>query len=544
MSIINHKGYIIRKNIIDIQVLNSIRNELTVQPNINPNYAEQVPPYPVYFETEKNIYLPRFYGLQKFGPPTKGLVFNPLACPMLETTMTLRDYQIPIITKTLDVLQNTCGGGILELYTGSGKTSIALYLMCQLKVKTLIIVHKSFLLQQWIERIKQFIPNASIGVIQGQVFDVENKSIVIGMLQTLSMKTFKYEQFSEFGLTIVDETHHIGAEVFCRALIRIATKYMIGLSATPIRKDGLTKVIHWFIGPTAYSLQRDGNQAQKVLVKKILFKSSDMSYLREQKNFKGTVLLPAMINQVCDYSPRNALIIHEILYYAREEERQIMVISDRITHLHELKQIIDNGINQQSKLVTGLYTGRQKQSELIVSEKAKIIFSSYAMCREGLDIQSLNTIIFATSNGDVIQTSGRILRKTHNVSPLIIDIADQFSSFKGQSKKRDAFYKKSNYLVIPFNYVVGSSTTSLEVSSIDLLNILPTKSNKTLKNNKDSDDDEPSELDEPSDDIIKKPIIHDTSTKVTKVTKVTTVTNINELTSKLCKAGFILDDDE
>ena len=342
MSIINHKGYIIRKNIIDIQVLNSIRNELTVQPNINPNYAEQVPPYPVYFETEKNIYLPRFYGLQKFGYPSKGLVFNPLICPMLETTMTLRDYQFPIITKTLDILQNTCGGGILELYTGSGKTSIALYLMCQLKVKTLIIVHKSFLLQQWIERIKQFIPNASIGVIQGQIFDVDNKTIVIGMLQTLSMKTFKYEQFSEFGLTIVDETHHIGAEVFCRALTRIATKYMIGLSATPIRKDGLTKVIHWFIGPTAYSLQRDGNQAQKVLVKKIIFKSSDMSYLREQKNFKGTVLLPSMINQVCDYAPRNALIIHEILYYAREEERQIMVISDRINHLHELKQIIDN----------------------------------------------------------------------------------------------------------------------------------------------------------------------------------------------------------
>jgi hypothetical protein len=172
MSIINHKGYIASKTNIDSQLLNSIRNELTVRPNINPNYAEQVAPYPVYFETDKNIYLPRFYGLQKLGFPSKGVVFQPLICPLLETTMSLRDYQIPIITKTLDILNNGCGGGILELYTGSGKTSIALYLMCQLKVKTLIIVHKSFLLQQWIERIKQFIPNASIGIIQGQIFDV------------------------------------------------------------------------------------------------------------------------------------------------------------------------------------------------------------------------------------------------------------------------------------------------------------------------------------------------------------------------------------
>ena len=391
--------------------------------------------------------------------------------------------------------------------------------MCQLKVKTLIIVHKSFLLQQWIERIKQFVPHASIGIIQGNVFDISGKDIVIGMLQTLSMKIYdqfcniSYTQFAEFGLTIVDETHHIGAEVFCRSLMKISTQYMIGLSATPIRKDGLTKVIHWFIGPTAYSLQRDGSQSQKVLVKKINFKSSDISYLREQKNFKGTVMLPTMINQVCAYAPRNALIIHEILYYASESERQIMVISDRINHLHELKEIIDA---HPLKLHTGLYTGRQKQRELNVSEKAKIIFSSYAMCREGLDIQSLNTIILTTSNGDVIQTCGRILRKTHNVYPLIIDIADHFSSFKGQSKKRDAFYKKSTYCVAQFNYIVGTSAFSeLEVVSTDLLQrVGPSK--KACLNAADTDEE--------TNDAN-----HDTPENISK---------------RLSKVAFISDDDE
>ena len=525
MSLINNKGYISRKNIIDPILLTEIRNELTVRPNINPNFAEVTEPYPVYFESENNIYLPRFYGLSKLGLPIKGTKFNNVHCPNLECTMTLRDYQIPIITKTLDTLQNGCGGGLLELYTGSGKTSIALYLMCQLKVKTLIIVHKSFLLQQWVERIKQFVPNAQIGTIQGKTFDITGKDIVIGMLQTLSMKEFKYEQFAEFGLTIVDETHHIGAEVFCRSLIKIATQYMIGLSATPIRKDGLTKVIHWFIGPTAYSLQRDGNEAQKVIVKKIIFKSNDMSYMREQKNFKGSVLLPAMINQVCEYSPRNALIIHEILYYAHEPERQIMVISDRINHLHELKHIIDTRISSSTaslKLITGLYTGRQKQRELNISEKANIIFSSYAMCREGLDIQSLNTIIFATSNGDVIQTCGRILRKTHNVSPLIIDIVDNFSSFKGQSKKRDAFYKKSKYVVVQLHYAAGENTEPLEIVSEDLLNLDQKKS--IVKNKLELDMDSDSENDDQD-------------------TAISTDTAINKVTKKLGKAAFILDDD-
>jgi superfamily II DNA or RNA helicase len=530
MSLINNKGYISRKNIIDPILLTEIRNELTVRPNINPNFAEVTEPYPVYFESDSNIYLPRFYGLSKLGPPKKGIKFNNVYCPNLECTMTLRDYQIPIITKTLDTLQNGCGGGLLELYTGSGKTSIALYLMCQLKVKTLIIVHKSFLLQQWVERIKQFVPNAKIGTIQGKTFDITGKDIVIGMLQTLSMKDFKYEQFAEFGLTIVDETHHIGAEVFCRSLLKIATQYMIGLSATPIRKDGLTKVIHWFIGPTAYSLQRDGNEAQKVIVKKIIFKSTDMSYLREQKNFKGNVLLPAMINQVCEYSPRNALIIHEILYYAHEPDRQIMVISDRINHLHELKHIIDTRISNTTtltsspatlKLVTGLYTGRQKQNELNISEKANIIFSSYAMCREGLDIQSLNTIIFTTSNGDVVQTCGRILRKTHNVSPLIIDIVDNFSSFKGQSKKRDAFYKKSKYVVVQLHYAAGTSTENLEITSEKLLN-LDQKSpliKTSLKINVEEDNYSDDENDDDND------------------------ATCSHITNRLHKSAFILDDD-
>jgi superfamily II DNA or RNA helicase len=385
--------------------------------------------------------------------------------------MTLRDYQLPIIEHTLKILREGSGGGLLELYTGSGKTSIAIYLMCALKVKTLIVVHKSFLLQQWVERIKQFAPHARIGVIQGTKFDVKDKDIVIGMLQTLSMKDHDDEAaFGDIGFVCVDETHHIGAEVFCRALPKIASRYMIGLSATPTRKDGLTKVIHWFMGDTAYRLQRNGDDSQTVLVKHITFKSDDMTYKRECRNFKGTVMLPQMLSNIVEYTPRNALIIHEALQYVREDGRQVMIISDRINHLQHLKSILDGvfASDKSKRRVSGLYTGQQKQKELVVSERADIILSSYAMCREGLDIQSLNTIILATSTGDVIQTCGRILRKVHSVLPLVIDIADSFSSFVGQSKKRCMFYKKSGYVVTPFVFSAGQDVSILNVATSDL----------------------------------------------------------------------------
>ena len=127
-----------------------------------------------------------------------------------------------------------------------GKTVIALNIISKLKTKTLVIVHKGFLVEQWIERIQQFLPKARIGKIQGQIIDIEDKDIVIGMLQSLSMKEYPQNMFKEFGLLIVDEVHHIAAEVFVRSLFKIITKNVLGLSATIQRKDGLSKYLKCF----------------------------------------------------------------------------------------------------------------------------------------------------------------------------------------------------------------------------------------------------------------------------------------------------------
>ena len=101
-----------------------------------------------------------------------------------------------------------------------GKTIMALNIISRLNVKTLIIVHKEFLVDQWIERIQEFLPEASIGKIQGKKIDIEGKSIVIGMLQSLSMKSYEQSTFESFGFTVIDEVHHLGAEVFCQALFK------------------------------------------------------------------------------------------------------------------------------------------------------------------------------------------------------------------------------------------------------------------------------------------------------------------------------------
>ena len=126
--------------------------------------------------------------------------------------------------------------------------------------KTIIIVHKEFLLRQWIERIEQFLPDAKVGRIQAKIIDTEDKDIVICMLQSLSQKEYPKEMFREYGFTIIDECHHMSAEVFSRAFFKVVTHYTLGLSATIKRKDGLTKIIKWFVGDVVVKKERKGGR--------------------------------------------------------------------------------------------------------------------------------------------------------------------------------------------------------------------------------------------------------------------------------------------
>lgn len=111
-------------------------------------------------------------------------------------------------------------------------------------------------MNQWIERIQQFLPGARIGKIQGQIIDIDNKDIVLCMLQSLVLKDYPSSIFDSFGLTIIDEVHHISSETFSNALFKVVTKYMLGLSATMNRKDGTTKVFKMFLGPVVHKAEK------------------------------------------------------------------------------------------------------------------------------------------------------------------------------------------------------------------------------------------------------------------------------------------------
>jgi superfamily II DNA or RNA helicase len=335
------------------------------------------------------------------------------------------------------------GGGLLDVDPGKGKTVMGLYIIAKLKKKTLVIVHKSFLLNQWIERIQQFLPTARVGKIQGQIIDIENKDIVIGMLQSLSQKEYPENTFDSFGLSIYDETHHLGAEVFSRCMMKSITNYTLGLSGTMQRKDGLTKVFKMFLGDIVHKEKTDTTE-HKVIVKAIYYKVDDDDFNEIKYDYRGNPLYSTMISKLCNYNHRSEFILKVLeTELERNSEQQIMILAHNktlITYLHK-------AIEHRCLATVGYYIGGMKESDLKVSEGKKVIIATYAMASEGLDIKTLTTLIMASPKTDVCQSIGRILRTKHT-SPLVVDIIDKHDIFEKQWHKRRQYYMKQKYNII------------------------------------------------------------------------------------------------
>jgi len=308
---LGQKGYTIPKNEITAEQEKKIRNDLTIKPFVmgSPMNNDQKT-FPAYRESGNKFYVPHYYGVENYGPPkqykiSEGIDIN------LEFVGILRDYQEPVVNKFIQhCKEQTCGGGLLELPCAWGKTSGSLYILSQLKKKTLVIVHKEFLMNQWIERIQQFLPKARVGKIQGPTIDVENKDIVLCMLQSLISKDYEPSIFEQFGFTILDEVHHISSQTFSNSLFKVVTKYMLGLSATMERKDGTTKVFKMFLGDVIYKTENKSDII--VEVRQLTYKVNDDEFNDTILDYRGKPQNSSMISKLCEYNRRTEFIIQTL----------------------------------------------------------------------------------------------------------------------------------------------------------------------------------------------------------------------------------------
>ncbi len=457
-KILTKRGYALVKDKFLMGTIQKCRTDLNIKPFVNSDYGVEAVPYPIYLESKKKIYLPKFYGLEHFGEPDR-IKLNKGTDISLTFNGNLREKQQPVV----DAFLFTCkkgkaihksNGGIISVPCGWGKTIMALYIIASLGKKTIIVVHKEFLLNQWRERIQEFLPKAKIGIIQGPKIDIEDKDIVLAMLQSLSLKTYEDSVFEDFGFTVVDECHHIAAEVFSRALHKINSYYSLGLSATPNRSDGLTRVFKMFLGPIVYKIDKDNKCVEVRVIE--YNEPGNKEYTREELTFTKKLCLPRMINNIASNPNRNMLII-KLVKKLVESGKQTIILSDRRDQL----SLLYGKINEFTSV--GYYVGGMKQKDLKQSEVCKVILGTFPMSSEGLDIPTLDAAIFATPKSSIQQSIGRITRKQHAENPIAYDIVDNFCMFPNQYRKRERLYKKLKYKIYKTSITVDTTLTDSTV---------------------------------------------------------------------------------
>jgi len=441
--VLTSKGYAIKKTFLTEVQVQELRSELTVAPKVLDRFQKDILNFPIYAESKTRLYVPRHWGIKKYGEPEANIVSEGLSLPekiSFSTKFPPHDFQKEII----ETFIKKDGNGLICVPCGYGKTFMALNIAVLLKKRLLIVVDKEFLMNQWKSEIENFIQGARIGILQGNKvqIDAEKYDITICMIQTICRREFPEGFFDEYGFTIFDECHHLGAAYFCQALKKIQTRYMLGLSATPDREDGLSKVFEYHLGEPVYkNTKREPDK--EAVVKAVWFSSEDPAYSEVPVNWRGEPVTAKLLNQVAEFEPRNNKILGLIEEYAQDKDRFILILSDRISQLEWFEKALG------TKYLHGYYIGGMKQAKLDDNATTcQILLATYQMASEAFSVKKLNTVVLATPRKNVEQSTGRIFRQRideRKVAPHIVDIIDSHECHKRRWYIRQKFYKECQY---------------------------------------------------------------------------------------------------
>jgi superfamily II DNA or RNA helicase len=450
--VLTTKGYAILKSSLTDAQTKQLQEELQVMPKLNTKFigkaAQAAAMFKVYRESPARWYVPRHWGELTFGPAEESVLSPGL--PLPETSASFRGapypYQEEIISSFLDAGAN----GLICVPCGKGKTFMALAIAARLGQRFLVVVDKEFLMNQWRGEMQALMPDLRVGILQGpkREIDPAKYDCTICMIQTVCGQDFPEGLFSGYGFTIFDECHHLGAQHFSKTLQKIQTQHMLGLSATPTREDGLSKVFLWFLGEPVY-WEKTREPDPTVEVKAVAIKTEDPMYHDVPTDWRGEPVMARLLTNILACEDRSKEVTRwAVKLCAEDPVRRVLVLSERIGHLNLIEELIKSS---DPSLTMSYYVGGMKEA---VREEgaatARILLASYAMASEAMNIKTLNAVILASPRKNVEQSTGRILRvrpDQRQVQPVIVDILDDHSMYQGQWRKRLTYYKKCHYKI-------------------------------------------------------------------------------------------------
>lgn len=398
---------------VPIEERKKIMKELQIKIESSEYVFNSQPKYIYPFDvTDTHAYLPFAYA-EKFDRPPREYF------PVTNTKFIgkLRPTQREVKKEVINNL-NKYGSTLLASYTGFGKTITAIYVSTKIKMKTLIVIHRIVLIKQWKNAIKTFCPESKVQILTAKSEFDDSADFYI--MNPINIPKHPRSFYKNIGFLILDEVHLIMSEILSKCMHMIIPRYLLGLSATPYREDGLNILLELFFGKRKIHRQL----RRKHTVYKL--KSGFTPEVERAKN--GRVNWGAILEAQATSVDRNEMIINIIKFFPK---RVFLVLVKRISQ----GEYLVKRLNEEKEDVTSLL-GKQQEFE----QKSRILVGTTGKCSTGFDHPRLNGLILASDiQAFFIQTLGRVMR-TEEVEPIVIDIVDKNYILEKHYKVRHAVY--------------------------------------------------------------------------------------------------------
>jgi superfamily II DNA or RNA helicase len=351
--------------------------------------------------------------------------FDYSSCENLNFEGSLLDRQKKVREEILEILNRT-KSVVLSLHTGFGKTVMALYLTCKIKLKTIILCHRKIIIDQWVSSIKKYIPDANFAILgeppkkkdkkDSPNFVSQNENWDILIANVINVPKQDKSFYSDVGLVIVDEIHTICTNSFSKSLLHLFPRYLIGLSATPFRTDGMDKILELFCGPEV---------VYRKLYKPFNVYKLQTNFKPESRlNISGGLDWNSILEGQASDDDRNNLIIDLCRYFVK---RNILVLVKRKEHA----LLLQEKLNKFGEIVDIFMDTKRT-----FNYDCRILIATYSKGGVGFDHPKLDMLIGgADVEEGFMQYIGRIFRRD-DVCPMYIDLVDNMSTIKKHATTR------------------------------------------------------------------------------------------------------------
>lgn len=430
----------VRARDLTTRLIEKIREDLTV--TIENEYGPKgTVSHVKYYEESRDVLKEKWFGVPRQyvydtfdgftikDQTTYSHLEGPWARPPKFTGL-LRPGQMDADEAVIQAFRSGQNGGWIKAACGTGKTVTALHLIARMKTPTIVLVHKTDLMNQWEDRIKQFLPGANVVKVRANEPCIRNAHIVIATFQTLYSRMDSFRKagfFDHFGFLVSDESHRVPAQTFASVLNCFSARYRLGLTATPKRRDGLECLLNWSVGPQLCTMTgKTLSGSYYVCEWEWDWKKHKMPRMRG-----GALNTARFISMAAENPQRNKAIANMLLKGVRAG-RKVLALTDRVSQLDELELLLEN--------LDGVVKFRSPDDmEEAASDDCRVVLATYGMFGEGTDIPALDTLVLCTPRSRIEQMVGRIQRlHAGKKTPFVVDIVDKlpygFALFRSRVK--------------------------------------------------------------------------------------------------------------